>query len=188
MQSSRQIMRFISPLRLSRFSLLRKSVQAAPVVVLKNNCSTDALLSPSHEGMEKNYPEKIHQIVGDISKLTLLEVSDLNELLKKTLNIQDTPMMAMGAMSAAAAPVEEEEEVATKKEKTSFTVKLIKFDASKKIQIIKEIKNLVAGMNLVQAKKFVESTPTNVKTDVGKDEAEQLKAALEAVGGEVELE
>lgn len=189
MQSSKQILRLLTQHRLSRLSLLQKNaVNSAPVVMFKKYCSSDAILPPNPEGVEKSYPEKIRQIVTDISKLTLIEVTDLNDLLKKTLNIQDTPMMAMGAMAAAAAPAEEEEEVATKKEKSSFTVKLMKFDTSKKIQIIKEIKSLVAGMNLVQAKKFVESAPQNVKADIGKEEAQKLKEALEAVGGVVELE
>jgi large subunit ribosomal protein L7/L12 len=67
---------------------------------------------------------------------------------------------------------------------TSFTVKLNKFDPARKVAIIKEIKALVEGMNLVQAKKFVESAPAVVKADIAKDEAEKILAALEAVGGE----
>ena len=56
------------------------------------------------------------------------------------------------------------------------------------VALIKEIKNQVEGMNLVQAKKFVESCPAVVKTDIGKDEAESLKKALEAVGAECTVE
>ena len=54
--------------------------------------------------------------------------------------------------------------------------------------LIKEIKNQVEGMNLVQAKKFVESCPAVVKADIGKDEAESLKKALEAVGATCTIE
>ena len=106
-------------------------------------------------------------------------------------------------------------------------MKLNKFDAAKKVAdklllywpvfilmiqvaIIKEIKNLVEGMNLVQvwnanfrhsvlfpfcllytsfqAKKFVESAPAVVKSDIAKDEAEKIQAALQAVGGECVVE
>merc|ERR1712007_44409 len=97
------------------------------------------------------------------------EVADLNSLLKSRLNISDAPVMMAGAAApppAAAAPAEEEEEAAPQVIQTSFTVKLNKFDASKKVAIIKEIKNLVEGMNLVQAKKFVESAPAVVKADI----------------------
>lgn len=53
------------------------------------------------------YPEKIVRIVEDISLLNLLEVSDLNALLKSRLNISDAPVMMAGAAPAAAAPKEE---------------------------------------------------------------------------------
>jgi len=130
-------------------------------------------------------------MVDEISKMTILEVADLNELLKKKLNIQDVPMMAAAAPVAAAAtdaPAAEEEVEAKPREKTIFTVKLASFDAGKKVALIKEVKNLLEGMNLVQAKKFVESAPQTLKEDIPKDEAEALKAALEAVGAVVEVE
>ena len=47
---------------------------------------------------------------------------------------------------------------------------------------------MIEGMNLVQAKKFVESAPAVVKADIAKDEAEKILAALVAVGGEAEME
>ena len=138
----------------------------------------------------KVYPEKIVTIVDQISSLNLLEVADLNSLLKSRLNISDAPVMMAGAAAAApAAKVEEEEEEAAPVVvQTSFTVKLHKFDPAKKVPIIKEIKNLVEGMNLVQAKKFVEGAPAVVKADIAKDEAEKIKEALIAVGGEVTVE
>uniref|UniRef100_K1RDB1 39S ribosomal protein L12, mitochondrial n=3 Tax=Magallana TaxID=2171616 RepID=K1RDB1_MAGGI len=90
---------------------------------------------------------------------------------------------------AVAAPKEEDdEEVAPKREKTAFTVKLVKFDDAKKITLIKELKNIIPDINLVQAKKFVEAVPQIVKADIMKEEAEKLKASIEAVGGVVELE
>lgn len=96
--------------------------------------------------------------------------------------------MPIGGFVGAAAPKEEEEEAVPQKVKSLFTVKLMKFDEKQKVAIIKEIKNLMEGMNLVQAKKFVESSPTVVKAEVTKDEAEKLKEALMKVGGVVEVE
>ena len=96
-----------------------------------------------------------------------------------------------GGPVAAAPKVEEEEEEAVAAPaaiQTSFTVKLEKFDASKKVPIIKEIKNIVEGMNLVQAKKFVESAPAVVKADISKEEADKIKEALTALGGECTIE
>merc|ERR1711862_520236 len=123
--------------------------------------------------------EKISSIVEQISKLNLLEVADLNELLKKRLNISDAPVMMAGGPAPVAAPVEEAAPVAVQ---TSFTLKLNSFAADKKVALIKEIKANVEGMNLVQAKKFVESAPAIVKADLAKDEADKLKTVLEAAG------
>merc|ERR1719400_1964194 len=147
--------------------------------------STEAMPLPNADpsAKKKIYPEKISTIVEQISKLNLLEVADLNELLKKRLNISDAPVMMASGTPAAAAPVEEEvEEVAPVAVQTSFTLKLNSFAADKKVALIKEIKANVEGMNLVQAKKFVESAPAVVKGDLSKDEAEKLKTVLEAAG------
>lgn len=66
-------------------------------------------------------------------------------------------------------------------------MKLTKFDEAKKIALIKEIRSAIAGLNLVQAKKFVESAPVEVKGDLGKNEADELKALLEKVGATCEV-
>ncbi|KAJ8362957.1 hypothetical protein SKAU_G00117880 [Synaphobranchus kaupii] len=154
-------------------------------------CPSDAIAAPQLDGAPKSYSPKIQQLVNDIASLTLLEVSDLNELLKKTLNIQDVGMMPMGAMATAATPAVqavEEEDVPVKKEQTHFTVKLTELKAADKVKLIKEVKNCIQGLNLVQAKKLVEALPQEIRANVSKDEAEKLKAALEAAGGTVVLE
>lgn len=153
-----------------------------------SSASTDAIPPPHIEGSAKEYPTHIRSIVDEISKLNLLEVADLNELLKKTLNISDAPVMTMGAMPTAVAKEEEEEAPAAPTGPSLYSVKLVKFDDSKKVALIKEIKNLMTGMNLVQAKKFVESTPAEVRKDITKEEAETLQKALEAVGGTVSMD
>ncbi|XP_062588048.1 large ribosomal subunit protein bL12m-like [Saccostrea cucullata] len=150
--------------------------------------AAEQLQEPHIQGTEKEYSPKIERIVDEISQLTLLEVCDLNELLKTRLKIKDGPVMAMAGPAVAAPKEEEEEEVAPKREKNAFTVKLVKFDDSKKITLIKELKNIIPDINLVQAKKFVEAVPQVVKADIMKEEAEKLKSTIEAVGGVVELE
>ena len=90
--------------------------------------------------------------------------------------------VAGSAPAAAGAPAQEEEEPEVVAVQTSFTLQLESFDAGKKVALIKEIKSNVEGMNLVQAKKFVESAPAVVKADLSKDESEKLKKALESVG------
>jgi len=142
------------------------------------------LRTPTADDQAKVYPERVERLVQEISQMTLLEVAELNECRKKRLNIADTPdMMAGPGVAAAAAPAEEEEEEqVAQKVQTSFTVKLNSFDATKKVPLIKELKTCVEGMNLVQAKKFVESAPAVVMADVSQGEAEKLKETLEKVG------
>ncbi|XP_004071435.1 39S ribosomal protein L12, mitochondrial isoform X1 [Oryzias latipes] len=159
--------------------------------LLKTSCHSETIATPPLDGAPKQYSPKVQQLVNDIASLTLLEVSDLNELLKKTLNIQDVGMMPMGAMAASAmpaTPAADEEEAPAKKEKTHFTVKLTELKAADKVKLIKEVKNCIQGLNLVQAKKLVESLPQEIRANVSKEEAEKLKAALEAAGGTVVLE
>lgn len=83
---------------------------------------------------------------------------------------------------------EDEEEAAPKKVQTAFKVKLVKYDDKQKVALIKEIKGLFEGMNLVQAKKFVESIPAIVKEDISKEEADKLMESLTKIGAVVEIE
>ncbi|XP_052902490.1 uncharacterized protein LOC128310004 [Anopheles moucheti] len=151
----------------------------------------EKLTIPVPEGTDKPADPKLVSIVDSIAKLNLLEVSELSTLLKRKLNLPDTAMMpaGFGAFAGGAAPAAvEEEEAAPKVVKTTFKVKLVKFDEKQKVALIKEVKNLLEGMNLVQAKKFVESAPTVVKDDIPKDEAEKLKEAFTKVGAVIEIE
>lgn len=68
-----------------------------------------------------------------------------------------------------------------------FNLKLESFDAKSKPKIIKEVKNLL-GLSLVESKKFVEAAPKMLKENVVKEDAEKIKAAIEAAGGKVALE
>lgn len=147
--------------------------------------SVEKLTIPPPTNIDTPASPKIEKLVTEISQLNLIEVSELSGLLKKRLNLPDAPVMPLGGFIGAAP---KEEEAAPQKVKSLFTVKLMKFDEKQKVAIIKEIKNLMEGMNLVQAKKFVESAPTVVKTEITKDEAEKLKEALLKVGGTVEVE
>ncbi|KAJ0177425.1 hypothetical protein K1T71_007434 [Dendrolimus kikuchii] len=162
----------------SRCALLRQEVAQA----------TTPLTIPVPEGMDKPVSPKIEKIVSEITNLNLLEVSELSQVLKKRLNLPDAPMMPMGGFAMAAAPAQEEEEATPKTVQTNFTVKMTKFDDKQKVALIKEVKSLLEGFNLVQAKKFVESVPTVVKADISKDEAEKLKEALSKVGAIIEIE
>ncbi|KAB7504164.1 39S ribosomal protein L12, mitochondrial [Armadillidium nasatum] len=148
--------------------------------------AVDPMALPTPDDESKEYPEKIKNLVNEISQLSILEVADLNSLLKKTLNISEAPMMAMGAMPVAAQ--KEEEESGDTKVQTCFTLRITKYDESKKVALIKAIKSVMEGMNLVQAKKFVESLPAVVRKDSPKEEVEKLQEELSAVGAECVIE
>ena len=148
--------------------------------------NVENLTIPPPSTAEPHVSPKIEKLVTEISQLNLVEVSELSGLLKKRLNLPDAPVMPIGGFAAPAAAQEEDD--TPKVVKSSYTVKLMKFDENQKVALIKEVKNLFEGMNLVQSKKFIEGAPTVVKADIGKDEADKLKETLTKVGATVEVE
>jgi len=130
-------------------------------------------------------------MVDEISGLTLLQASDLVSALKARLNIQEVAS-PVAAPPAPAAPLEVAETVAAvpekPKEKTIFSVKLESFEATAKPKIIREVKAMIPNLNLIEAKKFVESVPKVVRENLPKEEAEKLQKTLEALGAKVTLE
>ena len=168
--------------------------QSEPSQTSNSNLTGAAMPTPHFDNTsEKTYSPKINGLVDKIANLTLLEVADLNELLKVKLGLPDVTMAA--PMAVGSAPVSTdvgEEEGGGKEEKAAeklvFNVKLVKFEAESKVKLIKEIKSLIEGMNLVQAKKFVEGVPQMIMSDVGKEQAEKIKEKVEAAGGVVEIE
>ncbi len=119
-------------------------------------------------------------LVEQLSGLTVLEVADLVKQLEEKWGVSAAAPVAVAAAggAAAAAPVEE---------KTSFDVILKAIDAAKKIAIIKEVRAVVSGLGLAEAKALVEGAPKALKEGVTKEEAEEIKKKVEAAGGTVEI-
>ncbi|RPA80844.1 ClpS-like protein [Ascobolus immersus RN42] len=165
--------------------------------LLRSTSSTSARLSIRRFNSTDAAPAaavspKISQIVDQISGLTLLETADLVSALQTKLNIPDIALQSFAAGPAAgaapaAAPAEAEAEDEPVQEKTMFNVKLIKFEASAKPKIIKEVKSML-GLSLVDSKKFVESAPKMLKEGLAKEEAEKIQKLLKDLGAEVALE
>merc|ERR1711907_274890 len=148
---------------------------------------TEPLPAPREEpGMTKLPPaQKVLDLAEAIVNLNLLEASQLNDVLKERLGISDVAMMPAAAMPAGgAAPAAAAEEAA--EEKTSFDVVLSGFDAAAKIKVIKEIRG-ITSLGLKEAKELVENAPKTLKDGISKEEAEEIKTKIEAVGGKVEL-
>jgi large subunit ribosomal protein L7/L12 len=119
----------------------------------------------------------LQKIVDDLSSLTVLEAAELAKLLEEKWGVSAAAAVAVaGPAAAAAAPAEE---------KTEFSVILLAA-GEKKIEVIKEVR-AITGLGLKEAKDLVEAAPKNVKENVAKAEAEELKKKLEAAGAKVEL-
>ena len=119
----------------------------------------------------------IQKLVEELSKLTVLEAVELSKALEETWGVSAAAAVAVaGAAGPAAAAAEE---------KTEFDVVLAEIGANK-LAVIKAVKEMT-GLGLTEAKALVESAPKAVKEAVAKDEAEKMKATLEAAGAKVEL-
>lgn len=116
------------------------------------------------------------KIVEELSALTVLEAAELSKLLEEKWGVSAAAPVAAAAAPVAAAAVEE---------KTEFDV-VLTAAGDKKINVIKEIRG-ITGLGLKEAKDLVEGAPKTVKEGASKDEAEKIKAALEAAGAKVEV-
>ncbi len=122
--------------------------------------------------------EKITNIVEEIKTLTILELADLVKAVEEEFGVSAAaPVGVVAVAGAAAAPAAEE--------KTEFDVILTGF-GDKKLNVIKAIRE-ITGLGLKEAKDMVEGCPKAVKEGVSKDDAEKVKADLEAAGATVEI-
>ena len=117
----------------------------------------------------------IQKLVEELSKLTVMEAVELSKALEETWGVCAAAAVAVAAGPAAAAA----------EEKSEFDVVLSDVGANK-LAVIKAVKD-ITGLGLGEAKALVESAPKSVKEGVAKDEAEKMKATLEAAGAKVEL-
>ena len=122
--------------------------------------------------------KKLEKIAEEIQGLTLLEASELIELLEEKLGVSAAAPMAVAAAPTAAAEAEEEE-------KTEFDV-ILKEIGPKKIQVIKVVRQ-ITSLGLKEAKELVDSAPGPVVKAVPKEQAEDVKTRLEGEGAVVEI-
>src|SRR5579864_4572128 len=124
----------------------------------------------------------LEKIVEDLSSLTVLEAAELSKLLEEKWGVSAAAPVAMAAPAGggAAAPAEVVEE------QTEFTVVLVA-GGEKKINVIKEVRSVRPDLGLKEAKDLVEGAPQNVKENVSKQEAEEVKKKLEEAGATVTI-
>lgn len=122
----------------------------------------------------------VKKLAEELTKLTVLEVNELKNVLKDEYGIE--PAAAAVAVAAGPAAGAAAEEVA---EKAEWTVTL-KDAGAQKVAVIKAVKD-ITGLGLGEAKAIVDGAPAPVKEKVSKDEAEAAKKTLEEAGASVEL-
>ena len=125
---------------------------------------------------------KLEKLVEDLSALSVLEAAELSKLLEEKWGVSAAAPVAVAAAAggAAAAPAEAAEE------QTEFTV-VLTAGGDKKINVIKEIRGIRADLGLKEAKDLVEGAPQPIKEGVNKEDADALKAKVEAEGATVEI-
>jgi len=121
----------------------------------------------------------LEKIAEELSCLTVIEASELSKILEEKWGVSAATPVAV----AAAAPGGDSGDAA--EEKDSFTIVLSEV-GDKKINVIKEVRT-ATGLGLKEAKELVESAPKDIKEDVPKGEANEIKEKLEAAGAKVEL-
>jgi len=133
---------------------------------------------------ERQWNAGIKEIGDRIAGLKVSEAVELGDYLKEVYKIEPAGggvVMAPGA-GAGAGPAA----AAKPEEKTEFTVMLTGFDAAKKINVIKVVRE-ITGLGLKEAKDLVEGHPKAVKENLPKADAEKIKKQLEDGGAKVEL-
>lgn len=121
----------------------------------------------------------LSKIVEDLSSLTVLEAAELAKMLEEKWGVSAAAAVAVAAAPGAGGGG------AAAEEKTEFTVVLASA-GDKKIEVIKEVRALT-GLGLKEAKDLVEGAPQNVKENVSKQEAEEIKKKLEEAGASVQV-
>ncbi|MGA2775066.1 MAG: 50S ribosomal protein L7/L12 [Candidatus Omnitrophota bacterium] len=124
--------------------------------------------------------QNLEDMIKSIESMTVLELSDLVKALEEKFGVKaNMPMMAAPVAGGAVggAPAAEE--------KSTFSVVLTSAGTNK-IAVIKEVRTMTS-LGLKEAKDLVEGAPKAVKEGVAKEEAEDMKKKLEAVGATVEL-
>jgi large subunit ribosomal protein L7/L12 len=118
------------------------------------------------------------QLIAEIETMTVLDLANLVKALEDRFGVSAAAMAAPAAGGAAPAAAVEEQ--------TEFNVMLMEAGANK-LNVIKAVREIVAGLGLKEAKDLVDGAPKAVKEGVAKDEAAKIKEKLEAAGAKVEI-
>jgi len=160
-------------------TLLRRNDYAAPRGVSRKILIFAGTARNTFEG-EITMALTKDEIIEAIEQMSLLDIVDLYKTMQDKWGVTPMAAVAAAAPAAAAGPVEEVEE------KTTFDVILTGFDAAKKINVIKVVREITA-LGLKEAKDLVESAPKPLKEGIAKEEAEDIKKKMEDGGAQIEV-
>ena len=121
----------------------------------------------------------MESFIDYVENMTVLELSKLVKALEERLGVSAAAPVAVAAVAGAAAPA------AAAEEKTEFDVILASF-GDNKVAVIKEVR-AITGLGLKEAKDLVEAAPKAVKEGASNEDADKIKAQLEAAGAKVEI-
>jgi large subunit ribosomal protein L7/L12 len=124
-------------------------------------------------------PAKFQKLVDEISKMSVLDLSELVKVLEEKFGVSAAAPVAVAAPASGGAGTAEVEE------KTSFDV-VLKSGGTQKIAVIKVVRE-ATGLGLKESKDLVDGAPKNVKEGLDKSAADELKKKLEEAGATVEL-
>lgn len=135
---------------------------------------------------------ELNDLADRICKLSSFEVAEVLKFMEARLevrgiDISDNVIGFAGSGHGAGTAADGATTVEEVQEKVAFDIKLNGFDAKAKIKVIKEVR-AITGLGLKEAKTLVEGVPNTVKTNMKKEEAEEMKERLEAVGASVDIE
>lgn len=122
--------------------------------------------------------EKVLKLIEDVKGLTVLELSELVKALEEEFGVSAAAPVAVAVGGGAAAPAAEAEQ-------SEFTV-VLAGAGENKMGVIKAVKE-ITGLSLKEAKDIVDNAPKNLKENVSKADAEDMKKKLEEVGARIEL-
>ena len=118
------------------------------------------------------------EVIDFIAGMSVLELSELIKEFEEKFGVSAAAPVAVAAAGAVAGEAAAEAQ-------TEFEVLLTEV-GGEKIKVIKEVRG-ITGLGLKEAKALVESAPSSLKEGVAKEEAEEIKAKLEAVGAKADI-
>lgn len=139
----------------------------------------EQILESKEDIPAKAQNKKIEEIIETVKKMNILELSELVKAFEEVFGVSPiTPVVSTSAVGTVSSETKPEE-------KTEFSCILANI-GDKKIQVIKEVR-VITGLGLKDAKDLVDNAPKPIKEKISKQEAEEIKKKLEAVGATVEI-